>query len=199
MGHFFIRRSKSMYQFTKFFILLTLSTCPLFADIVEVETEKELLQYLMTDGKPVPGVIRFSTTWCPGCQTVKQVFEDTAAGSALADVTFVHVDGDKGKELMKKFNVSSFPTFILVNGIDEKYRTHFFDSNSDNEFKKNLTAKVQKLLLEKSDTAKKLINGTIKKSVSPFQWLKQVFVSIWTSIQNFFKWIINSISSLFTR
>ena len=55
--------------------MLLLSTYVLFANIVEVENEKQLLEKITPNGNPVPAVIKFSTTWCGACKIVKKPFE----------------------------------------------------------------------------------------------------------------------------
>jgi len=188
-----------MYKSNIFSIMLLLSTYVLFANIVEVENEKQLLEKITPNGNPVPAVIKFSTTWCGACKIVKKPFEKITAQPELSEITFIHIDGDKGKQLMRKFNVSSFPTFLLMHGTDEKHRSHFFDSQDEDDFQENITEKINEFLLNKTGPAKKVINGKVKKTISPLEWLKHAFVTIFKSIQNFFTWIVDSISNLFAR
>ena len=59
--------------------------------------------------------IDFETTWCGPCKTMDQwVYTADTVISASKSLVCVKVDGDDHRDLVKKFDVSGYPTLILV-------------------------------------------------------------------------------------
>ena len=56
-------------------------------------------------------VALFSTPWCPPCKRIKPFFASSSDTPSLSKVLFLQVDCSIHEDLMKKENVTSFPTF----------------------------------------------------------------------------------------
>ena len=60
----------------------------------------------------------FTADWCNPCKKVKPIVEEMNRESAIK---FQMIDVDSETELVKKFEIRSVPTFILIeNGIEVK-------------------------------------------------------------------------------
>lgn len=63
----------------------------------------------------------FTASWCAPCQALKK---DLAADpSILAGMEWGYVDFDKEKEMAKSYDVTSVPTFLILEG-DKVVRRH---------------------------------------------------------------------------
>lgn len=58
----------------------------------------------------------FTADWCNPCKKVRPIVEDINREST--DIKFQIIDADSNIELLKKFEVKSIPTFILLDGSD---------------------------------------------------------------------------------
>lgn len=71
----------------------------------------------------VPIVVDFFTDWCVYCKHFDRDLADATTGiaTALEDVVFLSIDAEKGEgiELAKKYDVSGFPTYVVVNAQGE--------------------------------------------------------------------------------
>ncbi|RZJ68302.1 MAG: thioredoxin family protein [Flavobacterium sp.] len=81
------------------------------------ETGYESVMKLARNGnKPV--LYMFYASWCPHCHVMRdQVFPDAEVKSILEKnfiVAAQETDAPGGKALMRKYNVNSFPTFIVI-------------------------------------------------------------------------------------
>jgi thioredoxin 1 len=54
----------------------------------------------------------FTADWCNPCKKVRPIVEDINRESA--NIRFQIVDADSNIELIKKFEIQSIPTFIMV-------------------------------------------------------------------------------------
>ncbi len=71
-------------------------------------------------GENLPHFIKFEAEWCGPCKTMsKYVFTAKDVAEAAKGIVSIAVDGDKRKDLKEKFNVSGYPTCILI-GADGK-------------------------------------------------------------------------------
>lgn len=73
-----------------------------------------------TDGKPL--VLQFYTSWCGACKRFDStILPDPAVEQALEDVSFVRYDAESsaGSVHAKRYGVSAFPTFIVVDADGE--------------------------------------------------------------------------------
>lgn len=81
-------------------------------------------------------IVLFSTQWCPYCKYIEEnVFNKEDVAKRLQNYTLLNIDGDKkeNQELMDKWNISGFPTFIILDS-QEKEIIRFNDINSSSEF-----------------------------------------------------------------
>ena len=59
--------------------------------------------------------IDFETTWCGPCKTMDQwVYTADTVIHATNDIICVKVDGDDNRDLVKKYEVTGYPTLVLV-------------------------------------------------------------------------------------
>lgn len=59
----------------------------------------------------------FTAEWCPHCVKAMPLFKELAQELYEDDVTFKFIDEANNKEILKKFNVTSFPTVVMnING-----------------------------------------------------------------------------------
>lgn len=55
-------------------------------------------------------VVKFSATWCPPCQRIKEAYHDLA--KTYPNVIFIDIDVDENKELRQSFDFKTIPTTI---------------------------------------------------------------------------------------
>ena len=56
-------------------------------------------------------VLYFTAEWCNPCQRTRPIAEDLKRDGII---DFVFVDADSETELVKKFDIKSIPTYILI-------------------------------------------------------------------------------------
>jgi thioredoxin 1 len=66
---------------------------------------------LMKEGKPV--VIHVHAPWCPNCKAQDPVINAKMKSPEYKSVSFLEVDFDSQKDVLKKFNVSTQSTIIV--------------------------------------------------------------------------------------
>ena len=72
-----------------------------------IELSKQKGQHILID---------FETTWCGPCKTMDQwVYTADTIIAATKNMVAVKVDGDEHKGLVKKYEVSGYPTLIVLN------------------------------------------------------------------------------------
>jgi len=59
-------------------------------------------------------LVDFAAKWCPPCKMMAPIIENFAKDESLKGMRIVSVDVDEESNLAGKFNVSSIPTFILL-------------------------------------------------------------------------------------
>ena len=63
-------------------------------------------------GKYKPVVIKFASPNCGACRMIAKTYESLA--NQNPKINFLEVDGTKSNELVKKYKVSAFPTFVFL-------------------------------------------------------------------------------------
>ncbi len=72
-----------------------------------------------------PILIDFQTEWCGSCRVMEQlVFTAKPVVAQSSDYVFLKLDGDKQKELVKKYGVKAYPTTILLSANEEVLQKH---------------------------------------------------------------------------
>lgn len=65
--------------------------------------------------KNQPILLAFEAVWCMPCKWMEnEVFSKPVVANALADWIPVHIDVDKQKELSRKYQIDSMPTFVVL-------------------------------------------------------------------------------------
>lgn len=68
-----------------------------------------------------PTLVEFYAPWCPHCQRMMPIVEELK--QIIGDkANIVQVDGDESPELMDKYHVHSYPTWILFKDGQECWR-----------------------------------------------------------------------------
>jgi thioredoxin 1 len=62
-------------------------------------------------------VFYFTADWCQPCKKVRPIVEEL--NREIADVTFQIIDVDMENDLVKTFQITSVPTFILFEGEEQ--------------------------------------------------------------------------------
>lgn len=65
-------------------------------------------------------VVKFGATWCPPCKLMKPTIEKLS--SEFPEFTFFDVDMDENPELIKKFDIKSVPTLLIMKDSEELQR-----------------------------------------------------------------------------
>ena len=65
-------------------------------------------------------VIMFSSSWCSPCKQAKPIFNQLK--ESIHDVTFEVVDIDENRAMAQDFNVTSVPTFMVIENNEEVSR-----------------------------------------------------------------------------
>ena len=58
-------------------------------------------------------ILRFTASWCGPCKRVAPVYAELS--EKLTDIVFIKVNVDEAEEVAEGFEVTSLPTFILLN------------------------------------------------------------------------------------
>lgn len=84
------------------------------ADCVIQLNDNQFESFIQKADKPV--IIDFWATWCPPCMEMKPIFEQLA-NELKEQYLFVSVNIDESSELVKKYDITSIPTFkVIKNG-----------------------------------------------------------------------------------
>ncbi len=65
-------------------------------------------------------VFYFTADWCGPCKKVRPIVEEINRDSA--DIKFRIIDADQEGDLVRKFNISSVPTFIVLEDDEVVFR-----------------------------------------------------------------------------
>jgi thioredoxin-related protein len=69
-----------------------------------------------------PLIAMFSAVWCPPCKTMKkEVLTQPAIQQKLNAWTAVYIDEASNRELLEKFKIEGFPTFVFLNSAGEEF------------------------------------------------------------------------------
>lgn len=92
-----------------------------------------------------PIVVKFFTTWCPGCKTQGPLMEQAAARFG-AQVDFYQVDCDLSEKLPRKAKIDKIPTTLFINPVTGTQLVHVGAMTADQvgEMLKELAAESAK-------------------------------------------------------
>lgn len=82
---------------------------PITDQIIELEKSEQLDQLLKQHQSVI---LYFSTTWCGPCKTMWPLLQQVLL--ELPGVVCIKVDGDKFRNLVQKYAVTGYPTFIML-------------------------------------------------------------------------------------
>lgn len=133
-------------------IVLALATAPLCAAVKKVITSQQELNTAKNQGNVI---LKFTASWCPACQMVKQDFEKLT--NNYPNIYMAEVDVSANPDLATNNGVEGLPTFVFYkNGsvvdravgapadfhgeMGQKIRTHF---GSNGEKKKETNSDLQ--------------------------------------------------------
>lgn len=77
------------------------------------------LQEALTGSKPV--LLEFYADWCPHCQRMMPLvaqLKEKVAGKA----EIIQINGDNNPDLMRKYHINSYPTWIIFKDGQEAWR-----------------------------------------------------------------------------
>lgn len=102
----------------KVYLLMTLFCCLASLSHAQIMTEVSVMevntdnfsQVVEQSGQPV--IIDFYASWCQPCKKMSPIFEELS--KEFKNVKFVKVNVDHGRDIAKRYNVSSLPTFVLI-------------------------------------------------------------------------------------
>lgn len=79
----------------------------------------EQLQEALNGTKPV--LVEFYADWCPHCKAMMPVMEELKKETGY-EAVIIQVEGDQNPDIMEKYHVRSYPTFILFKDGQEAWR-----------------------------------------------------------------------------
>ncbi len=98
----------------KTILFLFIFICSVSAENTWIKDPEKALKSAKENGKAV--IIDFYAEWCGPCKMMDNTtLKDEIVIKELNSFTLIKVDGDKFKEYVNKFQVSGFPTFIMLN------------------------------------------------------------------------------------
>lgn len=80
---------------------------------------KQQLDVALTGTKPV--LVEFYADWCPHCQRMMPIMDELKKEDS-GKATIVQIEGDNNPDLMEKYHVTSYPTWILFRDGQEAWR-----------------------------------------------------------------------------
>jgi len=86
---------------------------------------------LMKEGKAV--VVHVHAPWCPTCKAQNPTLNSEIKSSTYKEVTFLEVDFDSQKDVLKKLNVSSQSTILVFKQGKELVRSTGITKEADIE------------------------------------------------------------------
>ncbi|MBD5209861.1 MAG: thioredoxin family protein [Bacteroidales bacterium] len=82
-------------------------------------TVAEELQNALNGAKPV--LVEFYADWCPHCKAMMPIVAELKKETADKAVV-VQIEGDENADIMNKYHVRSYPTWILFKDGQEAWR-----------------------------------------------------------------------------
>lgn len=83
-----------------------------------METATKLQEAL---GGQKPVLVEFYADWCPHCQRMMPVIDNLRQETG-AKAEIIQVNGDQSPDLMRKYHIDSYPTWIIFKDGEEAWR-----------------------------------------------------------------------------
>lgn len=59
-------------------------------------------------------IIKFSTSWCMPCKVIQPKYQKLADEYKNEQIVFMTIDIEEQPDIAEKFNITSMPTFLLI-------------------------------------------------------------------------------------
>lgn len=101
-----------MQKIMNFFLIILLSLGQAKSEVPEVSSES--LRTVISQNRFV--LLEFYTEWCQYCQDFSPIYEKASEKlvGQIDNIEVVKIDGDKNKEVTEYFEISSYPTIVLL-------------------------------------------------------------------------------------
>lgn len=101
-----------MRTFRKFILFLVLIRSAFAFAAGQAFTQSQF-DTLMKEGKPI--VVHVHAPWCPTCKAQDPTLNTEMKSPAYKGITFLEVDFDSQKDVLREFNVSTQSTILVFN------------------------------------------------------------------------------------
>lgn len=100
-----------------FVVLLVALFCFMSIDAFAINWRYNLSEALKTaKSRQKPIMVDFYTEWCGWCKKLdSDTYTDSAVKKLAEEFICVKLDGDKERDLVRKYNISGYPTIIFLN------------------------------------------------------------------------------------
>lgn len=175
---------------SSFFIFLLLQTSmaliPADRTITSIETEEQFRLFLQ---EHPAAVVKFYTTWCPGCRAIEQPFETLANNGTFEKIGFASADLDKMNSVAITYTIETIPTIAYFD--HEKLETKL-NAPSLYEMEQEIYSRFPKMIPQAKET-----EGSLLKKVGTH--VSTFFTKAWNGVCSFTTRTVNSIKKVFRR
>lgn len=149
-----------------FVVLLVVLFCFMSIDAFAINWRYNLSEALKTaKSQQKPIMVDFYTEWCGWCKKLdSDTYTDSAVKKLAEDFICVKLDGDKEQDLVRKYNISGYPTIIFLSPEGTVVK-QFAGYLGPADFAKTMQGILEKTKKPSAPTAK--ITEKIKEVIKP--------------------------------